>query len=95
MTVWTITADFFAKGDPAEKSAVGVCGPRGCTLTAKAIRTHPDGVKVRILDDDGEVNYHAVVVGHDLLAPLDDFAAPNLGSTTVEVREDGKWASVN
>lgn len=51
-------------------------------------------VKFRIKDDDGELYYegrmtHALADSPDVLRPLDDFATPNAGATTLEI-----WSNV-
>lgn len=57
-------------------------------------------VPFRISDDDGEVYYEGVMTreladSEDIFAPMDDFATPNAGATTLEIRgKDGKWHTV-
>lgn len=60
----------------------------------------PMPVKFRITDDDGEVYYHGEMTAeladsYDVLRPLDDFATPNDGATTMEFMKDGKWEAIN
>jgi len=58
--------------------------------------------RFRITDDDGEIYYegrmtHALADAHDILRPLDDFATPNDGATTLQLWSNVKndWESVN
>lgn len=58
-----------------------------------------DMVHFRLKDDDGEVYYVGVMTPEladspDILRPLDDFAMPNAGCTTLEVLADGVWKQV-
>ncbi len=95
---WTITVDHIA--DPGAKqgtnsNAVGIVGPRSTKLTHEEIVNHPDGKKFRIVDADEELYYDGVLVGGDGLEPLDDFAGPNAGATTVKLFENGEWTAIN
>ena len=56
-------------------------------------------VKFRFKDDDGEVYYEGVMSkaladSPDILMPLDDFAEPNAGCTSMDVWEKGAWKPV-
>ncbi|WP_230683083.1 hypothetical protein, partial [Streptococcus pneumoniae] len=61
-----------------------------------------NGHKFRLLNDDGDIDYegimtHELADSPDILAPLDDFAMPNVGSTTLQLWSNvsEKWESVN
>ena len=57
-------------------------------------------VRFRILDDDGEPYYegrmtHALALSDGVLAPLDDFAMPQAGATSLEISFGGlDWEQV-
>jgi hypothetical protein len=50
-------------------------------------------VYFRCKDDDGEVYYYGKMQRVDF-DPLDDFAAPNAGCTTIEYLHDGEWTII-
>lgn len=58
-------------------------------------------IRFRITDDDGEVYYEGVMTaeladaGEAVLAPLDDFADPNAGATTLQLWNGENWKNVN
>ena len=93
--MFVITTDLIADDNAkpgTNANAVGIVGPRTCTLTADEIVHHPDGKKFRMKDDDGHVCYEGVYVGPDdetLFQPLDCFGTPNAGCTSIEY-----WDSV-
>ena len=100
---WLITCDFIAEPGAAEGTnlnAVGVMGPRGCTLTAEQIKTHPDRVRFQLLDDDGERYYEGFVVPdpenpESEFAPLWDFGTPNAGCTEQRYRKGNEpWRTL-
>lgn len=104
-----ITKDKIA--DPTEPeggylNAKGLVGPRGASDADKARLEAGEGVKFRLLDDDGEVYYYGrrleesdaddTYYGENELAPLTDFGAPNAGCTEQqEKNKDGVWESIN
>jgi hypothetical protein len=58
-----------------------------------------DMVKFRLKDDDGELCYSGVMTPEladspDILIPLDDYATPMAGATTLEILKDGIWKQV-
>ncbi len=99
MTQWCITRDFLAEQLAApgptgtNGNAVGLVGPRGTRPTALQISGHPEAVKFRMFDADGELYYEGFVIG-DEFAPLDDFGTPNAGATTIKILVDGAWRGI-
>ena len=93
---WVITVDHFKPEQDGGKSLVGLSGPRSATLTTDQIKSHPQGKKFRIKDDDGELYYEGVFVDLtsdqrlDGFQPLDDYGTPGLGATVIEYWEAGK-----
>ena len=86
-TSWVITFDLIDNG-----RAVMVSGPHDAPLGAAATMNHPDRVKFRMRDADGELYYGGVLVGDNEFAPLDDFGGPNAGCTSIEIRNGrGEW----
>ena len=80
---WIITRDFIFDGE-----AKGTCGPRNIEpAVLEALRNNgADCERFRILDDDGELYYHGRLYGGTGFEPLWDFAMPNAGATTIEIR---------
>lgn len=86
--MWIITKDHIATpGSPicTNDNAVGMAS---CDHDPSVILPW----EFRIKDDDGELNYEGRS-SHQDFDPLDDFAMPNAGSTTIEYknRRSGKW----
>lgn len=85
----------------------GVCLIRGGKVkgtTHAKESTHAASLVVpfRIKDDDGELYYTGKMTKEladspDVLLPLDDFAMPNAGATTLELWNDktNSWEAVN
>lgn len=100
ITQWTITRDCQAREDVPEGTNANAKGitwrgsPGRGTLTSEQIKNHPEAVKFRMLDDDGEICYYGYILGDNYLAPLDDFGTPNAGCTSIEVYQYGKWQAV-
>lgn len=103
MTAFIITKDRLEDG---ELSAVGVIGPRDASDHDAARLRAGEGVKFRLLDDDGEVYYEGrrleesdadkTYGGEPELAPLDCWGAPDAGCTIQEEKnEEGKWEAIN
>ena len=85
---WAITRDLL---DGTDK---GVTGPRGATLSAAEITAHPEAVKFRLLDADGELYYTgSAILPEDAsgFEPLEDFGTPNAGCTEIQLFENGRW----
>lgn len=101
MTAFIITKD---RLDDGEFSAVGVIGPRTASDHDVARLRAGEGVKFRLLDDDGDVYYEgrrleesdATYGAEGELAPLDCFGNPNAGCTIQqEKNKEGKWEAIN
>ena len=112
MTAFIITRDYVAseqdkKDYPNGKSnlhAKGLIGPRNASDADEARLRAGEGIKFRLLDDDGNVYYHgrrleesdafATYDAEHELAPLDCFGAPNAGAVTQQEKNaEGKWSS--
>lgn len=102
---WVITKDF--SPDPDAKpgtnlNAVGVVGPRfGLPYSGEEIQKHPKAVKFRLCYDASprpEVAYEGYMLDEDGEAsgfePNDDFGERNVGTTTVQLWEKGRWATL-
>lgn len=94
---WVITKDLLGEEDDADRSAVGVMGPRNITApTADALK-RGQGRKFRMLDDDGEVYYYGLLIHPDGegFEPLDDFGMPDSGCTDIQFKNPaGEWKSL-
>lgn len=90
---WIVTKDSIFDPEFDKKDAVGVMGPRGIQPEiAEALRAG-DGVRWRTLDDDNAPYYEGRYIGPDdetLFRPLEDFAMPNAGATTIQYWQSGK-----
>lgn len=114
MTAFIITKDKIAwDGEPegTNLNAKGLIGPRSASDADEARLRAGEGIKFRLLDDDGEVYYYGRRLetsdcteayedgyygGQSELAPLDCFGGPNAGCTIQEEKnEDGKWEAIN
>jgi len=85
---WTITVDLM---DGAQE---GLTGPRGETRTQSEIVLHPDGVRFRLLDGDGELYYEGVAILPEDASgfePLEDFGTPYAGCVAIQLKERGRW----
>ena len=88
---WTITDDRIAEVGEGNRSTVGTCGPRECTLTAAEITAHPAALYFQMFDDDGAHYYSGLCIlpeglTDEAFRPLDDFGAPNAGCTAIKYR---------
>lgn len=95
---WIIDHDYNPTGEPGTNlNATGLTGPRGAGWGDLAALSGGLGVRFRLLDDDGEVNYDGRFIGNDLsedgFGPLDDFGMPNAGCTYIEYfdADSGEW----
>lgn len=80
-----ITRDYIAQGD--WKAATGTTFGSPSTAVGEVY-------KVRLLDDDGEVYYHAEA-DDEALEGLYDWAAHDVGTTLLQTRNaDGTWKDV-
>lgn len=74
------------------ENAVGIVGPRTCTLTAEQIINHPNARRFKMRDDDGEVYYEGYYIPNDNeFEPLDAFGTPNAGCTSMEYWDGQNW----
>jgi len=106
MFVITVDHQADANAKPGTNlNAVGMVGPRGATLNADEIKSHPKAQAFRMKDDDGELYYegfylpsrtvtgegaNAKTLEHsDELQPLDCFGTPHAGATTIEYKNAG------
>lgn len=114
MTAWIIDKDHIAdeedrKAYPAggrNLHAVNLIGPRTASALDEARLKNGEGIRFRLLDDDGEVYYEGRRLetsdadkgyrGENELAPLDNFGTPNAGcAIQQELNKDGKWEAIN
>lgn len=110
MTAFIITKDNVHKSlvdmIPDIRNDVGTVGPRDATDADEARLKAGEGVKFRLLDDDGEIYYYGLRLeesdadetydGEPELAPLDCFGTPNAGAVIQEEKNaDGKWEAIN
>lgn len=114
MTAFIITRDYIASPEdkaarPEGKSnlhAKGLIGPGNASDADEARLKAGEGIKFRLLDDDGNVYYHGRRLetsdadedydSEPELAPLDCFGRPNAGAVTQqEKNSEGKWESIN
>ena len=114
MTAWIITkdkvadaADIAANPDGGTNlHAKGLIGPRGASEADEKCLRAGEGIKFRLLDDDGEIYYYGRRLeesdadegyyGEPELAPLDCFGTPNAGAVIQEEKNaDGVWESIN
>lgn len=89
---WIVTADHVCDGQD-----IGRHGPSAIAPEVLSDLKAGKGKEWRAKDDDGEVYYHGRYIGPDderCLSPLDNFAMPNAGATTIEYLELGVWRSV-
>ena len=102
MTAFIITKDNVED----DKSGVGVMGPWHASDRDKARLQSGEGIKFRLLDDDGNIYYYGrrletsdadeAYGGETELAPLDCWGTPNAGAVTQQEKNaDGKWESIN
>lgn len=88
MTAWIIVKD------KIESDAVGVTGPRTASESDVKRLQAGEGVRFRMLDDDGEIYYYGRQLaesdadsgygGETEFAPLDNFGTPNAGCTEIQ-----------
>lgn len=114
MTAFIITKDLIASDEDREEHpdgqsnlyAKGLIGPSDASERDIARLRAGEGVKFRLLDDDGEVYYYGrrleesdadeTYGGEPELAPLDCFGGPNAGCAIQEERnKEGKWEAIN
>lgn len=113
MTAFIITRDYVASPEDKKQyrkgsnlNAVGLIGPGNASDADEARLKAGEGIKFRLLDDDGNVYYHGRRLetsdadedydAEPELAPLDCFGAPNAGAVTQqEKNSDGEWESIN
>lgn len=89
---WIITKDLISDDD--EPSAVGKVGPHNINPALLAtLKTVPAAaVRFRMLDDDGSIYFHGLIVGdYDGFEPLDSYGRPSHGCTEIQYRESAKW----
>lgn len=105
MAAFIITRDYISEGSA---KATGTIGPAMATDRDEARLRNGEGVKFRMLDDDGNVYYHgrrledaeceeqyADLLGEPEFSPLDCFGRPNAGCTDIQEKdENGKWQSI-
>lgn len=117
MTAWIITKDKIASDEDKAANplggcnlfAAGLCGPSQASPRDVERLMNGEGIKFRLLDDDGEVYYYGrrleesdctewyeEHIGESELAPLDNFGRPNAGAVIQEEKnDDGKWEAIN
>lgn len=114
MTAWIITKDNIADEEDKAKypeggrnlHAINLIGPRNASARDEARLKAGEGIKFRLLDDDGNIYYYGRRLeesdadedydGEPELAPLDCFGRPNAGCTEQqEKNKEGKWESIN
>jgi len=105
---WIVDVDHLADDDVGR---VGTFGPRGISDEARdrliLLREEEPSLlrgrclvrRWRCLDDDGEVCYEGRYVGprgdEREFSPLDDFARPDAGATTIEYLDaNGTWEAL-
>ena len=102
MTAWIITKDKIADADAKEgtnSNAKGLTGPRIATDNDIKRLKAGEGVRFRMLDDDGEIYYYGRWLEEDdctgeyedgfygaepEFSPLDNFGRPNAGCTEIQ-----------
>lgn len=97
MTAFIITKDKIADTDSTEGTngnAKGLTGPRNASESDVARLKAGEGVRFRMLDDDGEIYYYGLWLeesdaddgygGEPEFSPLDCFGAPNAGCTEIQ-----------
>lgn len=85
--MWVVTNDLF------EGKKVNVMSS---DFDSEVWATRPH-FKFRMLDDDGEVYYEGESDDSDseeAFAPLDDYGMPNVGCTSIQFWEKGKWETL-
>jgi hypothetical protein len=89
---WVITKDHIFDPEYATKDRVGVYGPRGISEKDVAVLRAGKGRRWRALDDEDEVYYEGRYIGPDelMFRPLDDFAMPDAGATTIQYWQSGE-----
>jgi len=102
MTAFIITKDNVED----DNSGMNVVGPRTASKRDMERLLAGEGIKFRLLDDDGNVYYYGRRLetsdadegyrGENELAPLDCWGTPNAGAVIQEEKNaDGKWESIN
>ena len=101
---WVITQDLDNPYDEDPQhsglpSRVGVAGPSTAT-DEDILRALNTGASFRLLDDDRNPYY----IGRcwstdgpdsqDMFAPLDDYGRADVGATTIQYRQHGRWRSL-
>ena len=89
---WVITKDLIEDG-----KCDRLWGPRGASKSKLDALDMGEGVRFRLLDDDGEVYYEGRIVGaldseqHSGFEPLEDLGYAT-GCTEIHYFENGRWA---
>lgn len=97
MTAWIITKDKIADGSEREgtnSNAKGLTGPRSASENDIARLKAGEGIRFRMLDDDGEIYYYGRWLeesdagkgyyAEPEFSPLDNFGTPNAGCTEIQ-----------
>lgn len=89
---WIVTRDRFV-GDSSD--AVGKIGPSGATDRAPFDTVIIHGEKFRLLNTNGESEFHGYIHGrYSGLEPLDEYGR-NYGCTDIEYERDGTWVALD
>lgn len=100
---WIVEVDHLTSSHPAAvgKSRVGRLGPRNIAPATRDRLLHPaddepDVRRWRCRDDDGELYYEGRFIGPEsqMFGPLEDFATPDAGATTIEYLDGGEWRAL-
>jgi len=83
---WIVTKDLLGYGQE------GTVGPQGVPDELVQQLQAGDGVRWRVLDDDGEVYYEGRLTGdYDGIEPLVDWGTPNAGATEIQFWTPSGW----
>lgn len=83
--MWIITRDYISR--PGEKNYVGTCSRNYTEEKARKVKMY----KFRIKDSDGTTYYDGLSDDDSSFDPLDDFASPNDGASSIFYMVKGKW----
>lgn len=93
---WIITADHFA--EPGEDGDLGTYEPRNISADIARRLQEGGGRSWRAYDADGELMYSGRYIGPEnesMFGPLEDFATPNVGATTIKYKNGrGGWEAL-
>jgi len=101
---WVITQDLDNPydEDPQQMglpARIGVAGPSSATAE-DIVRALNTGAFFRLLDDDGNPYYLGRCWStegpdsQDMFGPLDDYGRADVGATTIQYRQHGRWRSL-